>query len=176
MEAPATMAQRVRQQLEREGEDFGSLIDRLNRAHPRRRLNEWSQRLDDLRSGLLRGMKQHVREGSVACQHLVQRLAQARPTLQMRQHRELLKQHRRALREAARLRLHECQARLATASARLGLLGPEQVLGRGYSITMDAATGRILRDAGEVKPHQQLRTRLKAGVVHSRAEAAQGKD
>jgi exodeoxyribonuclease VII large subunit len=53
---------------------------------------------------------------------------------------------------------------------RLRLLGPEQVLARGYSITMDAATGRVLRDAGEVKAGQRLKTRLKAGEVFSKAE------
>jgi exodeoxyribonuclease VII large subunit len=53
--------------------------------------------------------------------------------------------------------------------ARLRLLGPEQVLSRGYSITMDAATGKVLRDAATVKQGQRLRTRLKTGEVVSRA-------
>lgn len=171
-EAPAMMVQRVRQRLSAEVEDFRSLVERLSRAHPRRRLNEWLQRLDDLHASLLRAARQRVREGQVACQNLARRLVQARPALQIRQQRELLKQHRRALREAARLCLRETQNRLATARARLRLLGPEQVLGRGYSITMDAATGEILRDAGEVRTAQQLRTRLKRGVVISRAEQA----
>jgi exodeoxyribonuclease VII large subunit len=169
-EAAALMAQRVRQRLETEQDDFLSLVERLSRAHPRRRLNEWLQRLDDLHASLLRATKQRVREGRVACQHLAQRLLQARPTVQIRQQRDLLKQHRRALREAVRLGLRATQNRLATAQARLRLLGPEQVLGRGYSITTDAASGEILRDAGGVKPTQRLKTRLKRGTVVSRAE------
>jgi exodeoxyribonuclease VII large subunit len=44
------------------------------------------------------------------------------------------------------------------------------VLARGYSITTDAATGKVLREAGEVKAGQRLKTRLKAGLVFSRAE------
>jgi exodeoxyribonuclease VII large subunit len=47
------------------------------------------------------------------------------------------------------------------------LLGPEQVLARGYSITMDAATGKILRDAKRLKVGQRLKTRLQSGEVHS---------
>jgi exodeoxyribonuclease VII large subunit len=54
--------------------------------------------------------------------------------------------------------------------ARLRLLGPEQVLARGYSITMDAATGKVLRAARGVKAGQQLKTRLKAGEVLSRVD------
>lgn len=169
-EAPALMTQRVRQRLETEQDDFRSLVRRLTRSHPRRRLNEWSQRLDDLHSGLARVARERVRDSRVACQHLSRRLLQARPTVLIRQQRELLKQHRRALRETARLRLRETQSRMATAQARLRLLGPEQVLGRGYSITMDATTGEILRDARGVKPGKRLKTRLKRGVVVSRAE------
>jgi exodeoxyribonuclease VII large subunit len=50
------------------------------------------------------------------------------------------------------------------------LLGPEQVLSRGYSITMDAATGKVLREAAQVKTGQKLRTRLQKGEVSSRVE------
>ena len=67
-------------------------------------------------------------------------------------------------------RLKELKAALAQAEARLRLLGPEQVLARGYSITMDAASGKILRDAMHVKPGQRLKTRLKTGEVASVAE------
>jgi exodeoxyribonuclease VII large subunit len=59
---------------------------------------------------------------------------------------------------------------LGALEARLRLLGPEQVLARGYSITSDAATGKVLREATEVKADQRLKTRLKAGQIFSRAE------
>jgi len=38
---------------------------------------------------------------------------------------------------------------------------------------MDAATGEILRDAQRVRRDQLLRTRLKQGVVTSRAESGE---
>ena len=59
---------------------------------------------------------------------------------------------------------------MAALEARLRLLGPEQVLARGYSITMDAATGQVLREAKVVKSGQKLKTRLKSGEIVSRAE------
>jgi exodeoxyribonuclease VII large subunit len=57
---------------------------------------------------------------------------------------------------------------------RLRLLGPEQVLARGYSITMDAKSGKVLRNADEIKQGQRLKTRLKRGEVLSRAETGNG--
>jgi len=53
---------------------------------------------------------------------------------------------------------------------RLQLLGPEQVLARGYSITTDADTGKVLRDAATIKAGQRLKTRLKKGEVVSKVE------
>ena len=51
------------------------------------------------------------------------------------------------LRELALHSVRERKNRLMTLETRLRLLGPEQVLSRGYSITMDAKTGRVLRQA-----------------------------
>ncbi|MGA9453130.1 MAG: exodeoxyribonuclease VII large subunit, partial [Verrucomicrobiia bacterium] len=54
--------------------------------------------------------------------------------------------------------------------ARLRLLGPEQVLSRGYSITMNAATGKIIRRAKDVKSGENLRTRVSEGEIISRVQ------
>ena len=68
--------------------------------------------------------------------------------------REWLNGRQRRLGGQARLRLENLRQRTASLAARLQLLGPEQVLARGYSITRDAATGRILRAAAETAPGQ----------------------
>jgi len=47
------------------------------------------------------------------------------------------------------------------------LLSPVSVLERGYSITSDAATGKVIRDAAEVSQGQALKTRLKNGQIRS---------
>jgi exodeoxyribonuclease VII large subunit len=144
-----------------------SLVQRMAQAHPRKRLDESFQRLDDLQTSLLRCGKQGIRERVVACNHLVARLRQLRPKQLLQQRRELLKMTRHRLRELARGRFKDLKNKLAAADARLQLLGPEQVLSRGYSITMDVASGKVLRDAATVKTGQKLKTRLKKGEVRS---------
>jgi len=146
-----------------------SLARRMMQAHPRRRLDESLQRLDDLQAGLLRCGRQGARARQIACQNLVVRLRQARPKQLLRQRREFLKVTQHRLRELAHVRFKDLKNGLAATEARLRLLGPEQVLSRGYSITMDAATGKVLREATKVKAGQKLKTRLQAGEVLSRA-------
>ncbi len=107
--------------------------------------------LDDLQTGLLRCAKQGTKERQVAWQNLAERLVRVRPAQLLKQRRELLVISRRRLRELAHVHLRNGRNRFDATEARLRLLGPEQVLARGYSITMDAATGKVLREAAEVK-------------------------
>jgi exodeoxyribonuclease VII large subunit len=150
-DAPLRLRQIIRRKLEHEAENCDSLAGRLMRLHPRRRLNESLQRLDDLQSGLLRCLKSGARGRAVALENLAGRFLRARPSLALKQRRETLRQ----------------------LEHQLNLLGPEQVLARGYSITMDAASGKVLRDATKVKPGHKLKTRLAKGEVLSRAESVE---
>jgi exodeoxyribonuclease VII large subunit len=170
VEAPIRLRRKVRQRLEDAVADFAQLQGRWTRAHPRRHLHEFLQRLDDLQSGLLRCAKQGTRDRQVAWQHLATRLWRARPAQLLKQRREFLKTTRHRLDELARAHLRNWRDRLEATGAKLRLLGPEQVLARGYSVTMDAATGKILRRAKDVEAGQSLRTRLHEGEITSRAE------
>jgi len=146
------------------------LTQRMVRTHPRRRLNELLQQLDDLQAGLLRCTRQGTKERQVAWQNLGARLLRVRPAQLLRQRRESLTLIQRRLRESAQVHLRDGRSRFEAAGARLRLLGPEQVLARGYSITMDAATGKVLRAAQDVKAGQHLKTRLKTGEVLSKVD------
>jgi exodeoxyribonuclease VII large subunit len=145
-------------------------MQRMARMHPRRQLNGHLQRLDDLQADFQRQTRQRVNERVVISRNLAARLRQVRPKQFLTQRRELLRAMKKRLHELAGARFNNCKNSLAATEARLRLLGPEQVLARGYSITMDAATGRVLRDAGQVQAGQRLKTRLQQGEVSSRAE------
>jgi len=121
--APVVLRRIVQRELESAMEKLFQLGGRLSRLHPRRRLDESLQWLDDLQSGLLRCVKQGARDR---------------------------------------------RSRFDNLQARLRLLGPEQVLARGYSITFDVASGKVLRRAKDVKTTQKLRTRLAEGEISSR--------
>jgi len=145
---PAWLRAGVRRRLTGAAEDLTRTHARLARLHPRRRLNDTLQRLDDLQTGLLRCVKTAARDRATAVQHLSGRFQRVRPAAALKLRREKLRQVER----------------------QLNLLGPAQVLARGYSITTDAGTGRILRRAEEARAGQVLRTKLSRGDVLSRVE------
>ncbi len=146
------------------------LKGRLARVHPRRRLNEKLQLLDDLQAGLLRGVKYRWREYQAVWQNAHQRLLRVRPAQLLERRQQNLRELDRRLREQTRQRVKDQFKRLASVEARLRLLSPMNVLERGYSITADAASGKVIRDAAEVKAGQRLKTRLKKGEIRSVAE------
>ena len=146
--APLQLQQLARRKIDREIENFDSLAGRFQRLHPRRRLDDSLQRLDDLQSGLLRGLKTAARSRELVLQNLAGRFLRAKPSLALKQRRGNLRQLEK----------------------RLNSLGPEQVLARGYAITTDAVTGKVLRNAAKVKAGQKLKTRLAKGEVISTAD------
>ena len=169
-EAGARMRILVGQQLAEKQRALTRTAQRLARLHPRRRFQDWLQRLDDLQSSLLRCVQQEVRRQRIAWRNLTDRLSRVRPALLLKQRRELLRHEEQRLRERAHHRLQSWHDQIAALEAQLRLLGPEQVLSRGYSITMEAETGKVVREAGQVKGGQRLRTRLKVGEVVSTIE------
>ena len=148
-------SERMRQLFRRQFENKEYLLaqnaQRLARAHPRRKFQNWLQRLDDLQNGLSRCTKHRTRHSQIVLQNLSERLYRIRPSQNLKARREQLRQVQK----------------------QLNLLGPEQVLSRGYSITMDGASGKVLRDAGKVKIGQKLKTRLKAGEIFSEVRKVQ---
>jgi exodeoxyribonuclease VII large subunit len=169
-EAAGRMRQLVRQQLEGRDRLLAQAVQRLARVHPRRLFNEWLQRLDDLQSSLVRCVKQGTRQQRLGWRNLAERLSRVRPALLLKQRREVIHQAEQRLQEQAHHRLREWKNRLATVDVRLRLLGPEQVLARGYSITTDAVSGKVLREAKQVKAGQRLKTRLRSGEIRSITE------
>jgi len=169
-ETPGWMGQRIHQRLGRERENLEQLTERIARSHPSRRLNEKLQLLDDLQSSLLRGVKYRWREYRTVWHDVSQRMLRVRPAQLLERRLESWRELHRRLCERTHQGVKDSQNRFVTLEARLRLLSPTNVLERGYSVTFDAETGQVIRDATEVKPGQRLKTRLKKGEIRSVAE------
>lgn len=169
-DAPARMRLRVRRLLAEAMDDLAGMVARMARVHPRRRLDEQFQRLDDLNGGLRRAMKHGVRGHQGAWQNLGQRLVSVKPSRSLVRRRDLVLHFGRRLTDRFALRLERMRSRLAALEQTIQLLSPEQALARGYSITTDAASSRVMRDASQARAGQVLRTRLQRGEVWSRVE------
>jgi exodeoxyribonuclease VII large subunit len=169
-DAAQLLQRRVRQRLEADQENLDQLRARLARTHPRRWLEEQAQKLDDLWGALVRGTRTQLRARRSAWELARQGLIRVRPAQHLRARREMLTHLRRRLGELARHGAQEQRHRIVALETRLRLLAPERVLARGYSITTDAESGAVIRDARKVRAGQKLRIRLAQGELRSTAE------
>jgi exodeoxyribonuclease VII large subunit len=163
--------QLAKQQIQDKRDSLAQFRQRHDRLHPRRKFNDWLQRLDDLQTTLQRCGKQGTKRQRLAVRNLCERLLRVRPGVLLKQRREVLRQETERLNEQTRHRIRELKNRLGTIETRLRLLGPDQVLARGYSITMDAETGKVLREAKATQKGNKIKTKLKTGEIISRIES-----
>ena len=157
----------VRHSLESRAEELADRRRRLGRLHPRRRLEAQAQYVDELGEQLCRRALGRWREQLRRSEGVGRRLALQRPSAVLAAGRRSLVELQQRLRQAARLRLQRENQRVARAGSGLRLLSPENVLERGYSITMDPESGRVIRDAAALAPGCRMRTRLARGEVTS---------
>jgi exodeoxyribonuclease VII large subunit len=169
-DASRQLRKSIRLRLASEEQRVVELSRRLARAHPRRWIQEQFQRLDDLQSALVRCAKYAYRSRSTNWRALLQRFLRVRPSQRLTQRAETLCQAKARLQDEVHHRLRELRIRLTNAENRLRLLSPENVLKRGYSITRDLASGRIIRGAKEVTRGQKLKTHLGSGEIRSVVE------
>jgi len=166
-EAPLRLRRLCADGLGERHDALAARAHRLQLAHPRRAVREGAQRLDDALAGLDRELRARLRQARLQTAALAGRLRARQPARQLRERALDAGRGLARARELARRGLADGQTRLRRAEERLRLLGPEQVLARGYSLTLDAATGRIVRAAESVKAGQRLRTRLAHGEIRS---------
>ncbi|MBM3878464.1 MAG: exodeoxyribonuclease VII large subunit [Verrucomicrobia bacterium] len=166
-EARARLQRWTRQRLAAAREALDQCGHRFARRHPRRALREHWQRWDEATAALPRRALARWREACRVWQATRMRWTSVHPAETLRRHQELLGRLAALLRERGRHRASTCRQRLTSLAARLRVLSPAQVLARGYSITLDAATGQVIRSARQTRPRLRLRTRLHQGEIDS---------
>ena len=142
----------------RRHEVFRRPMDQVNRAR---------QVLDDRQRGLAQAMKGRLQAMRAAMHPLVSRLEQLHPRHRLVLHRQRLTNLVDRLAQAMRNLQAMRSRRLGALAAQLHAVGPQQVLGRGYSITRIKKTGALVRDAKQVKEGDRLITRVADGEVQS---------
>jgi exodeoxyribonuclease VII large subunit len=146
------------------------LENRLTQAGPAFVLARFRARLADARQGLSRHATQRLLRSHERLGRLDGRLAAADPRHRVRTLRERLAGIEARLCCGMEL-LHERRAERVESLARfLNAVGPEQVLRRGYTITLRKKGGAVVKSAEDVCPGDKLLTRFADGEVESVAQ------
>jgi exodeoxyribonuclease VII large subunit len=166
LEAQGMLRALAQRGLDEKKYELEAMVRLLQRGHPKRKLLQQMQRLDELITGLNRCFRHHVRQKENSWKNVAFRLMRLRPREVLHARRESLIQLIDKLGSELKFSLAARHERVTSAEMRLRLLSPLNVLERGYSITLDAA-GNVIRKADEVKGGDEIVSRLAQGKLRS---------
>lgn len=148
---------------------LAALAHRLALQHPRRRLQERSQRVDELSERLRAAAPRLLGAHQSRLAALRAQLMRRSPGVRLERRRMQLAQLRSRLANACRRDVRERRNALEILRGQLHALGPAQTLARGYAIVFDT-DGRVLRDVEALEVGDAVRARLARGAFGARVQ------
>src|SRR5215472_9720682 len=148
---------------------------RLALAHPGVRLEQQTQRLDDLSMRLGGATRGRVQRERLRLEELYRRLMHRSPDRLLERQRSRHQDLRLRLGHAATARMAAAAQRLALAQRALNAVSPLATLARGFAI-VTRADGALLTDAGAVAPGEEIEARLALGILTARVSGRREKE
>jgi exodeoxyribonuclease VII large subunit len=161
--AQRRQARQMQLHLLQQAERLTALRRRLR--HPRERLEQHAQQLDELDARLQRQMRHQLALAGQQAHQLSRRLQAQNPSALLARRQQTLDALARRLVLPAPRQLKQTQRELAQLGQRLHTASPLATLGRGYSISFVGDTA--LRSVAAAQSGDRLRTRLADGEVES---------
>ncbi|WP_213996497.1 exodeoxyribonuclease VII large subunit [Arsukibacterium sp.] len=158
----SALVQAQRSQLNRLKPDLKQLEQRLLALHPKRRLQQQQQRLDELQLRLNRTITQQLANAKRQQQYLQQSLQHLSPAKAIKQKHEQLQQLQQRLQRGIGLQLKQQQQTLGRLSNQLNTVSPLATLARGYSISFNAQQ-QVLTSIKDLKAGDSVTTQLAEG-------------
>ncbi len=147
----ARFAAAARRTLRGEQVRLDALVQRLRQAHPGARLQQHSQRLDELEARLRLALRGRLAAEAAQRQQQQQRMQQLEQRLAL----------------ALRARLAAAAARLDSAARALQAVSPLATLGRGFAIATRSSDGALITNAAQLAVGESFDVRLATGGVRA---------
>jgi len=139
---------------------------RLQQAHPRHRLQERQQRVDELDGRLTAALRRHLDRSSTRYRWLAGRLAQVHPGRRIALQAGELQSRRERLDRAVTTLLTFQRRRFEGVVRTLQAVSPLATLERGYAIVKNEA-GCVIRNAREIENGDTIHAQLAQGHVRA---------
>jgi len=165
------LARHLENRLQRDQALVKQASGRLKRLHPRARLEQHQQRLDELSATSYQSIRQHIRISGYQKDSLLLRLRAVSPYQRLNEfNRESRRLHGR-LDRAMSLRIEHIRTDLKHQIIRLQDVSPLATLSRGYSILLTKDEGKLVREINAVTVGDSLTARVSDGAFSVRVVA-----
>ncbi len=162
------LARGARRELARVAARLGHSVKRLHLTHPGARLQQRSQRLDDLEQRLAGALRLSLNRKLRELSERYARLVRHSPEHRIREHRVRQTALAARLRHAVIQRFSTFAHRVSLAARALDAVSPLRTLERGFAIVTRAADGAVLTRAEAVEAGEDIEARLADGRLRAR--------
>ncbi|MEK9650201.1 MAG: exodeoxyribonuclease VII large subunit [Gammaproteobacteria bacterium] len=139
---------------------------------PKELIKSWSQTIDLAEIKLSNNMKNILKDYKNSLSNLKQAIFSQSPKLSIIGLRSDIREYSSLLKKSIKSNIKLSESQIILLKGKLETLNPLAILDRGFSVTFDAS-GKILRDAKDIKPQDLIRTRLAQGEIISKINDTQ---
>ena len=140
---------------------------RLENQKPAYRLQQQKQRLDELATRGTRAIKLYLERQSVKLKQLDTKLQSNAPKFRLERQKQHHGQLDLRLKQVMQQILERESGKFSVLASRLNGVSPLNTLQRGYSITQDAESDKVLQNTQQISVGQRLKVRLQDGSVEA---------
>jgi exodeoxyribonuclease VII large subunit len=151
-------------------EQLSSLHNRLLRQHPSQRLQQRTQRFDELYQRFMQAQLFHLTGLKHRLEKLGSRLTRLSPAQRIENQRHRYQRHAQRLQLAMERHLLDKRTKYSQLARDLDTLSPLNTLNRGYAIVSREADGHIVHSSSEVDKGDRIEARLSQGNLVCRVE------
>ncbi|UJF20066.1 exodeoxyribonuclease VII large subunit [Vibrio sp. SS-MA-C1-2] len=138
----------------------------LEKQHPQQKLQQQQQYFDDLNQRLRNYAPKMIQQLKHDYREIEYRLNNTNPQQSIQDHTKHIESLSRQLKTLISHRLEINKTNLAAQADKLNTVSPLATLARGYTITRNEQ-GKVINNANDVKPGEQLTTTLASGKITS---------
>ena len=143
---------------------------RLQLQHPKQRLEQQAQSLDELAMRLQRSTRHRLSALQQGFTRQQQALLRQSPDMQLANKQQQLRNSQQRLQQAMQKHLSNKRQKLALTSRELNVINPLQTLERGYAVALHADSGVAIKTPSDVKQGDRLNIKLAEGQVSAIVE------
>lgn len=163
----AQLYRNQQRRMQQASEHLLRLQQRLENQRPTNRLQQKTQRLDELDLRLHAALQRRMQQQQTRLENLHTRLITHSPTRQIRLQYTQLARQQQYLTLLWQQRLEKARDRLQIQAGRLHALSPLATLERGYGIVRQPESGQVIRSIAPLRLGQTVATQLKDGSFES---------
>lgn len=166
------LQQKIQQDLHLYQQQLDWKIARLYAQKPANKIQQQAQRLDELSFRLKQQMRFILDKKDNRYKHLHSQLYNRQPSQKIKQNQQLISNQNARMLQAIQHQLEHHKARFKLQLARLDSISPLKTLERGYSITKDKKSGKLITSVSQVEKRQALLIQVKDGEINAEVQNA----